>query len=180
MPLYDVTNKEQLVHPHDAASYDILVKARSVVGQRRFDKDIDIIDQALDELVERCSAENKLVFTKAGFLVGHSSALPHVDVEHVWKTAELAYPTHLLTGRSYDYAAELQLKLIGGLVRWRISLRPEQHWLVYRRPAGTFNKYTGKEITISEYWICTDYIPVTKIKKRATISDLVTKFNYAR
>lgn len=180
MSLYDVTGqKDYWVDPKDAQGYDVVTGAKRVVGSRRFDKDCDIVDVALEELVSNGVAANRLIFTKAGILVGHKSVLPHVDVNHVWITAELAYPTHLLTGRAYDQAVELQLKFVGGLLRWRISIRGEKYWLVYRRPTGTYNKYTGKEITVSEYWIYPGYQPPMQHIKH-TINDLMQRFSRDR
>ena len=163
MPLFDVTNKDSLVKPKNAENYDVLQEAKRAAGTIRFNKDCRIIDEALDELILDAALGDKLVFTKAGFLVGHKSCVPHVDVNHVWFTAEMAYPTNLLkSGRALDQANELQLKFVGGLVRWRISLQ-DDIWLVYREPSGTYNKYTGNEITISKYWIDNDYVfPVEK------------------
>jgi hypothetical protein len=176
MYLFDVTHKDYWVNPKDAESYDILQKAKTEVGARRFGKDCDILDVALDDLVSNGTMAGKLIFTKAGFLVGHKSAVPHVDVNHIWDTAEMTFSTHMLTGRNLDQANELQLKFVGGLVRWRISLRTEKYWLVYRRDSGTFNKYTGKEITISEYWISPGYQPPME-HIRYTIKDLKKHFN---
>jgi hypothetical protein len=166
MPLYDVTHKDSLVKPKNSESYEILQVASKSAGIVRFNKDCDIIDTSLRDLIDRATPENKLVFTKAGFLVGHKSVLKHVDVGHIWKTAEMAYPTNLSQGRALDLANEMQLKFVGGLVRWRISLQPAI-WLTFRRDSGTFNKYTGKEIKISEYWIKKDYVFPEQKKKEA-------------
>jgi hypothetical protein len=175
--LVDITNRPTIVKPKDSGSYEVLTKALSVLGSIRFDKDCRIIDSALDELVASGVALNKFVFTKAGFLVGHQAATPHRDVEHIWTSAEMVFPTHLLTGRALDHANELQLKFVGGLVRFRISLRDET-WLVFRRESGMYNKYTGKEITISEYWINEAFVMPEKQKATSfAISDLQRKFN---
>ena len=167
MPLYDVTGRpDMLVEPQDAASYELLTYAKKEIGNLRFDKDCRIIDAELKRIVSEGKAKNKLVFTKAGFITGHSSKAPHVDVQHVWDSAEMAFPTKMTLNRYNENAGENQLKFIGGLVRWRISLLDDT-WLVYRQPSGTFNKFTGKEITISEYWINDDYIYEGPVKKKS-------------
>jgi hypothetical protein len=173
MPLYDVTNKDMWVNPRDASNYDVLQKALRELGGISFNKDCEIVRSALDDLVATGLANNKFIFTKAGFLVGHQSILPHVSVNHIWEDAEIVFSTHLLKGRALDQAGELQLKFVGGLVRMCIAERNET-WLVYRRPSGMYNKYTGKEITISEYWVNDNY--VFEGKQKHTVSDLAQKF----
>jgi hypothetical protein len=188
MPLYDVTGKEVLVRPGDAESYDRLQKARRELGAIRLRKDCGVIDTGLNELVAAADKDNKLAFTKAGFLVGHQSKLPHADVQHVWTSAEMLYPSLILqkvSQRMYDEAVEGQLKFVGGLMRWRVSLRDEI-WLVYRRPSGTFHKYARDwrgnpvEITISEYWVNENYVsPNVKPSKKilASAADLAALKN---
>jgi hypothetical protein len=165
--LYDVTIpfRPTLVKPKDAASYDLLCKARKNIGEIRFQKDCRIIDAALEKLVVEGQAKNKLIFTKAGFLVGHQSQAPHVEVQHVWDSAEFAFPSQMTLNRTDELAAECQLKFVGGLVRWRISMLDDT-WLVYRRESGKFNKFTGKEITVSEYWIDNNFVFTPPPKKR--------------
>ena len=176
MPLYDVTNKDVLVNPIDAENYDVIQKAIRNLDARRFMKDVRILDQALQDSVDTATGQNKLVFTKAGILVGHKSVAPHTDVGHLWASAELAYPSLLANGRVDEHAAELHLKFMGGLVRWRISLRPET-WLAYRRDSGTFNKFTGKEIKISEYWVNQAY--QFEKKKGFSVDELSAKWKSA-
>jgi hypothetical protein len=180
MPLYDITTRPMLVQPPDAANYDLLQRARKDLGEIRFKKDCRIIDEALDRIIREGQAKNKLVFTKAGFLVGHSTKTPHVDVQHVWDSAELAYPCRLLLNRIDEVAGEMQLKFVGGLVRWRISMLPDT-WLVYRQPTDRFNTFTGKEITVSEYWINNDFVFQTPPKrKNFSMMDLKSKFEQVR
>jgi len=179
MPLYDVTTRDYLVDPEDAENYDVLQHAMSVINTQRFAKDVRIIDQALQASVKAANKNNKLVFTKAGILVGHASVTPHADVNHVWESAEIAYPTLLpgMKSKDREHAGEMQLKFIGGMTRWRISVRPET-WLAYRRDSGKFNQFTGKEIKVSEYWVNEDYV-FTPAPKRSgfTTDDLKAKFN---
>lgn len=175
MPLYDVTNGVVYVKPQDAESYELLVRARTDLGAIRFSKDCRIIDIELQKAIDIGQAKNKLVFTRAGFITGHSSTAPHKDVQHIWDSAEMVYPCQMTLNRTNQVAAETQLKFIGGLVRWRISLL-DDIWLAYRRPSGKFNQHTGKEITISEYWINNDFIYIPKPKKRGfTVDELKGK-----
>lgn len=174
--LYDVTNTSaSLVSPEDAQAYELLQAARRRIDSRRFQKDCDIIDAEIDRTVALGQAKNKLVFTKAGFIVGHSSNAPHKDVQHVWDSADMIFPSAMTLNRTDQLALENQKKFIGGLVRWRISLRPET-WLVYRRLSGEVHPHTGKEITVSEYWINEKFTPM----KEATALDLVEKFKKKR
>lgn len=170
--LIDITHKPTKVRPQDAESYELLQKAKKQLGSIRFSKDCRIIDAELDRIVQLGQANNKLVFTKAGFIAGHSSSAPHKDVQHIWDSAEISFPSTLTLNRIDEVAAEAQLKFIGGLVRWRISLRDET-WLVYRQPSGKYNRNTGKEITISEYWINDNFV---FSPPKPTIDDLARKF----
>lgn len=165
MPLYDVTHRDQLVDPIDAENYNVLQNAMRRLDTRRFAKDTRIIDQAIQASVKAANTANRLVFTKAGILVGHASLTPHADVNHIWESAEIAYPSQLPNHRIDEHAVEMQLKFMGGMVRWRISLRPET-WLAYRRESGKYNQHTGKEIRVSEYWVDNAYVfrPTPKTK----------------
>lgn len=158
MSLHDITyGRPRKVNPKDAENYDVLQKAKREVGSLRFAKDARIADSAIDDVIAEAKAGNKLVFVKAGIVFGHSSTICNVkDYNHIWDTAEISYPTVGLTGRQLDLVSEYQLRFVGGLLRWRISLQPDT-WLVYRRDSGTYNKYTGEEIKISEYWINNDF-----------------------
>jgi hypothetical protein len=174
MPLYDVThvNKEVLVKPADAENYDVLQGALRVLDARRFAKDIRIIDEALQQAIQHANSKNKLVFTKTGILVGYKSVTPTADTNHIWESALLAYPGN------DEHANELQLRFVGGMVRWRIAVLPEM-WLVYRRESGKINKFTDKEIRVSEYWINEEFVPrMTHVKH--VVGDLMAKFNGAR
>lgn len=175
MPLYDVTNKEVLVKPCDAENYDVLQKAVRELDSRRFMKDVRIIDTAIQAAIDEATAKNRLVFTKAGILVGHHSLTPHAEVNHIWESAEIAYPSLLPNGRNDALAGEYQLKFVGGLVRWRISVLADI-WLVYRRESGKYNQFTGKEIRVSEYWVNNDYECRSRFKSH-NLMDLVHKFN---
>ena len=154
MSLNDITNgAPRLVKPKDAEAYEVLQKVKKEVGAIRFAKDMSIADEAIDKIVDDALAGNKFVFTKAGIIFGTRSAICTVkDYTHIWDTAELAFPTVGTSGRVLDQINEHQLKFVGGILRWRVSVRPED-WYVYRRDSGTYNKYTGEEIKISEYWI---------------------------
>jgi hypothetical protein len=179
MPLYDVTHdRDVLVNPRDAENYDILQGALRALDTRRFAKDVRIIDGAIQLSIDEATANNRLVFTKAGILVGHHSLTPHADVNHVWESAELSYPAQLPSGRINEVAAEVQLKFVGGLVRWRISVLVDT-WLVYREPNGEHNKFTGKEIRVSKYWVDNNYVVPIKYRKHQ-VSDLVDKFHHVR
>jgi hypothetical protein len=179
MPLYDVTGAvDRLVDPEDAENYDVLQVAATRLDARSLMKDIRIIDTALQQAIKSATAKNKLVFTKTGILVGHSSITPTKDTNHIWQSAEVAYSSSGCRRKDDEALAnELQLKWVGGMVRWRISVLP-QMWLVYRRDSGRDNQFTGKEIKVSEYWISENYIPKMPPKKRGnTIGDLSSKWN---
>lgn len=107
--------------------------------------------------------------------MGYDSPLPHKDVLHVWESAEIAFQSLLPNHRTDPHAEEHQLKFVGGLLRWRISLQPDI-WLVYRRPSGNFNRFTGKEITVSEYWVNNDYQRPPKVKG-FSVNELKNRFH---
>lgn len=177
--LIDVTNTDTLIRPQDAESFELIQSAKKQLGNVRFSKCCKIIDKELDRLTELGESKNKLVFTKAGFMVGRSPSAPEDDVTYIWDSAEIAYPA-LISENHYDeIAIETQLKFVGGFVRWRISLRDET-WLVYRQPSGKYNKHTGREITVSEYWVNDDFVFSPTPKRKNTIQDLARKFGSSR
>ena len=164
MPLYDVTHREVLVNPNDSENYDVIQSAMRELNAKRFKKDCDIIDEAIQAAIDLATANNRLCFTKVGIMLGHSSLLSVKDANHVWNSAAIAYPESTLKGADNSQVGELQRKFIGGLLRWRIALRGET-WLVYRRESGKINKHTEKEIRVSEYWINEDYVPAARAAK---------------
>ena len=182
MPLFDVTHGiPKLVKPENAESYEILGTAARVLLKLRFEKDQRIVDQALQKTVEVAQKNDKLVFMKTGILAGHKSLTPHADVIHLWASAEEVYPSrHLRIGSNDELQAqEMQKKFIGGMVRWRTSLRPET-WLVYRRETDSRNKFTDKIIRVSEYWINEDFVYQELTHIKHTVDGLMEHINSRR
>lgn len=154
MPLYDVTNpREVLVHPSDAESYEVLQAVKRKTHTATFDKITRTVDQAIDSV--KPTNKSKLIWTRSAALFGHGSMQPKANVDHVWD--------NVIAAVGDDKQC---LRAVGGLLRWRISLRQET-WLVYRRkdPNGRLDPDTGKVISISEYWIDNNYKQMRQAKK---------------
>lgn len=150
--LYDVTNpKINKVNPEDAANYDVIQSVRRKTHPRTWDKMVDTVDNGIEWSIQRgVTRNNPLVWTKGAALFGHNSPLPHKDVEHLWSNTVAA------VGDGKEC-----LQAIGGLLRWRMSLRKEL-WLVYRQETGNIDPDTGKKITASEYWIDENFDPAQR------------------
>jgi hypothetical protein len=131
--------------------------------KRTYDKMCRTIDTELASL--QPTANSKMIWTKAGALVGHSSAAPHRDLNHLWESAIPIFGEN-----------KTLLKFIGTLVMWRISLR-EDIWLVYREDSGKVDEDTGERIRICTYWIDNDYV---NPNRKPTAADLLEKFNIAK
>lgn len=154
MPLYDVTNaNEVLVRPSDAESYEVLQAVKRKTLKVTFDKITRTVDQAVDSV--KPTNKSKLIWTRSAALFGHGSMQPKANVDHVWD--------NVIAAVGDDKQC---LRAVGGLLRWRISLRDET-WLVYRRKDvnGRLDPDTGKVISISEYWIDENYKQARQIKK---------------
>lgn len=164
--LIDITNKITPVRSEDAERYELLQSSKKQLGSNRFSKCCRIIDYELDKLYRLGQTKRKMVFTKHGFTSENYINEPSEDIPYIWECAELVYPSH----NNDEIAADVQRKFVGGLVRWRISLRKET-WLVYRQPSGKYRKHNGKEILVSKYWVDNNFTytspkRTTEIKSR--------------
>jgi hypothetical protein len=128
--------------------------------KRTYAKMCRTIDTELDN--QQPTAKSKLVWTKAGALIGHSSVAPYCDQTHLWDSASPLFGD-----------GKTLLKFIGTLVMWRIALRKET-WLVYREETDKVDEDTGRKIKICTYWIDNKYV---NPNKKPTAADLLTKFN---
>jgi len=166
MPLYDVTHKDVRVNPDDAENYELIVNLKKKLKHpNQFKALVRIVDEAIDSV--KPTKSTALVWTRTGALFGHSSTRPMKDITYLWDTVID------ITGEG-----KVLLLTIGALMRWRTSIRPEKHWLVYRQDKGGIDPDTGKNITISEYWINKSYTPVKKKKTSGfSTDDLAAKFN---
>jgi hypothetical protein len=160
MPLYDVTKKpDKLIKPDDGESYEYIQKAKKSLNPKSFKKMTQTIDVALEHL--RPSKESGLVWTKCGALFGYNSNEPLRDINHLWQNAEKVIND-----------GEMVLKLVGGLLRWRISLIESDIWLMYRQDTDKINPKSGKEIKVSTYWIDNNYNPPASPDQPPSPSDL--------
>lgn len=144
MPLFDITNpRVSKVKPLDAESYDVLRSVKRKVRSTTWDKMVRTIDSGIEWSIE--SGNGRLVWTKSAALFGHNSPLPKRDVDHLWEWI-------------IDSVGDQKecLQAVGGLLRWRTSLRDE-NWLVFRRDSNDIDPITGKVITVSEYWISKEF-----------------------
>jgi len=144
MSLQDVTyGSPSFVDSNDMEKLPHIQALQRNLHQKRFARMIKTIDDAVVSIIKTGGqlTTSDLTWTKAGALFGHNSLHPKRHVDHLW--ASIAQVT--------GYTKEA-LKALGSLLRWRISLR-EENWLLFRRDTGNIDPDTGKEITISEYWI---------------------------
>lgn len=152
MPLYDVTHaKAVLVKVKDAEAYEVILAVKRRVPSVTWARIVKTVDEAIDSCEP--SAVNKLVWTKMGALFGNAHMQPGARVDHLWEK---------VIGAVGD--DKNCLKAVGGLLRWRISVR-EETWLVYRRDTDECDPVTGKVITVSEYWVNDEFVPPGKFVK---------------
>lgn len=167
MPLYDVsTPKHAIVNPKDAEAYEKIQRMKHILSKKSFDRCVDIIDEAIEKSVNIANKNNRMIFTKAGILVGRNPVADDADANYIWNCAEETYNSDGKTQRDRLLAGEMQLKLVGGLTRWRISKRDELYWLTFKTDHGTFNALTGKPITVSNYFVNEDFVPPMIPKKK--------------
>lgn len=179
MPLYDVTHpKHTLVRPKDAEAYEKIQRAKHILSAKAFYRCADIMDEAIEKAVRIATQANRLAFTKAGILVGRNPVADEADAKYIWLCAEEVYNSDGKTQRDRNHAAEMQLKLVGGFTRWRISLRGERYWLTYKTDTDTYNPNTGELITVSNYFVNDKYVPPMPPPKRKGfgVNDLRAKF----
>jgi hypothetical protein len=151
--LTDVTNKPSKVKPSDAESYDVIQAVKRKIPSQSWDRIVETVDEAIESSIQD---SGKLTWTKTGVLFGHGSLQPKRHVDHLWDNVIKA------VGDDKNC-----LMAVGGLLRWRISVRKET-WLVYRRETGDVDPISGKNITVSEYWINQSYVPPVQ----ASVADL--------
>jgi hypothetical protein len=137
--MYDVTYGHSLVNPKRLENNSVITALKRKLHSKTYNRLIKTIDEAVDAEVDE--GDGKLVWTKSGKMFGHKSIRPKKDVDHLWDS--------IISIVGDD---EMCLIALGTLLRWRMSLRPEQ-WLVYRRETETIGLRTGRPIHVSEYWI---------------------------
>lgn len=156
MPLYDVTGRQdQLVDPSACEDYIAIQALQRKLPAVTYKRVIKTIAEAVDSV--RPSSISRLVWTRAAALFGHGSLQPKAHIDHLWNA--------VISAVGDDKEC---LQAVGALLRMEIAKRPET-WLVYRRETGEVDPVTGKDITISEYWINEDYVfrPKSRPKKEA-------------
>ena len=162
MPLYDVTHEDTLVDPKIAEEYEHIQALRRKLHPATYDRVWKTVREAVDSV--RPSSLSKLVWTKMAALFGELSGRPKRDVDHLWDAVVSA------VGDDKEC-----LIAVGALLRAVIAERAEI-WLVYRRETGDVDPFTGKKITVSEYWIDENYVYKPKPRRpRAARSTPATK-----
>ena len=132
-------------------NHECVVGLRNKINPRSFEKISRIIDDTLDEVVE--GAHTRFVYTRTGFLLGHSAKAPHADVNYIWEKVPLT-----LIGKTTEQLwdpveSKLVLRTIGSMVMWRIAARADEEWLVSFIESGKIDVVTGNEIKIAQYWM---------------------------
>lgn len=157
---FDVTyDKDREILEEDLLESVYLKRVHQKMDSRTLAKHKKNLDAMLDRQVMK---KNKLVWTKAGVHLGDSSKEPHDQVESFWADMTTIF------GQTKEL-----LKAVGTFYMWRISIRAEEHWLMYRQDLGKVDPDTGKAILVCEYWVNENYIP----ERPASVLDLISKFN---
>lgn len=142
MPLFDITYNNFWVNPSVEEEKDLIKILKTNCSQRpkvTFKKICRVFDEAIASV--RPTKSSNLIWTKTGALFGHSTTRPLADVEYVWDCVKHS------VGNSKNC-----MFLMGNLMRWRISLLPEI-WLVYKMKLDERDPETGRNISVSNYWI---------------------------
>jgi hypothetical protein len=164
MPLYDVTYGEpRLIKPEDVEKIDFLQALKRKLHPASWLRIIQTVDEGVEATAKDIGS--KLIWTKTGALFGNHSNRPKKDVDHLWEKVIS------IVGDGKEC-----LKSVGALLLWRVALRPEEYWLVYRQETSRIDPDTNKIISVAEYWINTNFVPKKK-EKMFTIQDLMDKHN---
>lgn len=167
MPLYDPFRKKDLISPKETEKFEY-VQAFIRNAGRKFPKCERIIQEGIQHMVDEGGDVNYL---RVATLFGEESPLPHADVRHLWEVIHEIFRGE----RDSDLRAKFEKMTLGCLLRWQISLRPEQ-WLTYKKDGTKFDPISGDLITFAVYKIDPNYTPHHAPKKRASISDLANKW----
>lgn len=124
------------------------------------------IERLLNKGIDALLGGQRIHWTKAGVMWGHSSARPHADVEAVWESI---------------------LKIVGGgkeapimlgcLFRHLMARRPETHWLCLTTVTDKVDPVTLEYIKSTEYWLKSNFVPPGT---GSTVADLAAKWQGAR
>jgi hypothetical protein len=151
VPLIEVTYKpDRLINPDDAANYD-QIQAVATKLPVDFVKAVKTVDAGV--LWAKTKGGGQFVWTKAAAMFGHTSpfyAQYKSEVDHLWTTVISA------VGDGTNC-----VKCVGGLLRWRIALDPDDSgdiWLLWKKLTDDDDPITGRKISISEYFIKNDYV----------------------
>jgi hypothetical protein len=154
MPLRHFANARK-IPPSTREKHECVVGLRKKLSSspKSFEKILRIIDGCIDQLVEaKTNNAVGLVYTKTGFLLGHQSAAPHMDVEYLWAKISGTLINKLPTVSWTEHETRMVMRTIGALVMWRMSLRDED-WLVKFTETERVDVVTQDQIKIAEYWI---------------------------
>jgi hypothetical protein len=167
MPLFDLSRRHLSETSRDKHMFLASLR-RNINNLRTMTKLERIVNFPINYAVKN-SLRKKLVFTKAGFLIGHQSIAPHKDVNYFWEKISMATISKS-SSVFWDKMEERQvLRTVGAFVIWVMSKRPED-WTVDFQDNGKYDFVTGKEIKVATYWI----VPPPKL---ATVLDLQSKYN---
>lgn len=173
MGLEEVGGKR--LHASKLEKGDHVVKLRSGLPAKTFEKLCRTIDEAIEEVVS--SKSERLVWLNTGSLVGDRANVPHASHRHLWESVQKLFPSE---------TDPVQVKhrriTVGSLIKWRVALRPED-WLVHYRETNKTDIVSGDLIKASEFWIKPAGVVLTppppKRGRQAgpTVEDLMKKFN---
>ena len=165
MNLYDVTGaKDRGIDPQDLADSDYIRQMQAKLHPATFKKIVRRADAMLDRMV--AASFGKLAWTKTGVLFGHKSQEPKKHVDETWD--------ELIEVFGED---KTLLKAVGTLLMWRISVRTEPSWLLYRQDSGNVDPDTGKTIYVCTYWIDASYQPPVRAGVRSLAGKWGAKLN---
>lgn len=147
--LYDVTHRPaSLVTPAACGESEWVAAFRAKANPLSFQRTCQTYDEGIEAEVVDSQSKCRLTWTKTGAIIGFMSARPKRDVDRAWEAVKKIMGDK---GRPPVFTQ-------GGLMKWRVSLRPET-WLLYRRDTGEVDPIDGKPIRVAEYWIDETFTP---------------------
>src|SRR5271157_4966044 len=113
MPLHEFY-ENKVLSATTREKHRCIVCLKRRVTKIAFNKICRIIDEVLDQIVN----ENlgKLVYTRTGFLLGHSSIAPHADVNYIWEKIPYVLINKTTDDLWHPGESKLVLQSIGSLV----------------------------------------------------------------
>ncbi len=149
MALYDLDKGVRKVTPESICTQEMLQAYLIKEHPKTIKRVIATVDEVIDQAVFHGVNNSKFIWTKTGVLLGHQALGSKKHVDHVWES--------IIDTMGDDTRAPMFA--IGLLVRWRIALRTEKHWLTMKQESNKRDELTGEKISVATYWINPEFTP---------------------